>query len=147
MKRFAIAAALVLLALPARADSGFDNFPTAFKDSHVEQVRPSKGHKQQVQHNHCMPEPIRAMLDKVRSLFGSVQVVSAHRPGARIAGTSKASYHASCGAVDIAPPKAKRQEVIAYLKANWAGGLGTYSCGMSHIHLDVGPRVRFHKCA
>jgi len=144
--------AIMLFATPAFADSGFDNFPNAFKtepmaEKALRESRGSRGARGSHDHgSHCMPQPIRAMLDTVRSLFGSVGIISAHRPGAKIAGTNKASYHASCQAVDIVPPKNRRNEVIAYLKANWNGGLGTYSCGAHHVHLDTGPRVRFHKC-
>ena len=143
----------MLFATPAFADSGFDNFPTAFKTESMAEkaLRESRGSRaprgsSQGHGSHCMPEPIRAVLDTVRTMFGAVGIISAHRPGAKIAGTNKPSYHASCRAVDIVPPKHKRAEVIAYLKANWNGGLGTYSCGAHHVHLDTGPRVRFHKC-
>jgi hypothetical protein len=56
------------------------------------------------------------------------------------------SYHASCRAVDFNPPRGKYQQVASWLKANHRGGVGTYSCGMHHIHVDNGPAVRFHKC-
>ena len=32
------------------------------------------------------------------------------------------------------------------MKRNHSGGVGTYSCGMHHIHIDNGPHVRFHHC-
>ena len=73
-------------------------------------------------------------------------MISAHRPGARIAGSGRMSYHASCRAVDFNPPRGKYQQVASWLKANHRGGVGTYSCGMHHIHIDSGPAVRFHKC-
>lgn len=94
----------------------------------------------------CMPAALAATLDAIRSKFGPVQVISAHRPGARIAGSGKASYHASCRAVDFNPPPGRYGEVVSWLKANHSGGVGTYSCGMHHIHIDTGPRYRFHKC-
>jgi hypothetical protein len=56
------------------------------------------------------------------------------------------SYHASCRAVDFNPPRGKYQQVASWLKANHRGGVGTYSCGHHHIHIDTGPAVRFHKC-
>jgi hypothetical protein len=94
----------------------------------------------------CLPGSLQGTLGQIRAKFGPVSIVSTHRPGARIAGSGKRSYHASCRAVDFHPPKGKYGQVLAYLRANHSGGLGTYSCGMHHIHIDNGPRVHFHKC-
>lgn len=94
----------------------------------------------------CLPSGLKAKLSQIRAKFGPVRIVSTHRPGARIAGSGKRSYHASCRAVDFHPPKGKYSQVVSWLKANHGGGVGTYSCGMHHIHIDNGPRVRFHHC-
>lgn len=94
----------------------------------------------------CLPSAVKAKLAQIRAKFGPVSIVSADRPGARIAGSGKRSYHASCRAVDFNPPRGKYSQVVAWLKANHSGGVGTYSCGMHHIHIDNGPRVRFHHC-
>ena len=94
----------------------------------------------------CMPASLRSTLAQIKAKFGPVSIVSTHRPGARIAGSGRPSYHASCRAVDFHPPKGKYGQVVAWLKSNHSGGLGTYSCGMHHIHIDNGPNVRFHKC-
>ena len=94
----------------------------------------------------CLPGALKSKLSQIRQKFGPVSIVSTHRPGARIAGSGKSSYHASCRAVDFHPPKGKYREVVAWLKANHSGGVGTYSCGMHHVHIDNGPRVRFHHC-
>ncbi|MCH9807489.1 MAG: DUF882 domain-containing protein [Alphaproteobacteria bacterium] len=94
----------------------------------------------------CLPGSVKAKLAQIRSKFGPVRIVSTHRPGARIAGSGKRSYHASCRAVDFHPPRGKHRQVAAWLKRNHSGGVGTYSCGMHHIHIDNGPRVRFHHC-
>lgn len=94
----------------------------------------------------CLPASLSSTLNQIRSKFGPVSIVSTHRPGARIAGSGRKSYHASCRAVDFNAPKGKYKEVVAWLQANHSGGLGTYSCGMHHIHIDNGPHVRFHKC-
>ncbi|KUO62807.1 MAG: hypothetical protein APF80_03770 [Alphaproteobacteria bacterium BRH_c36] len=94
----------------------------------------------------CLPSAVKAKLAQIRAKFGSISIVSAHRPGARIAGSGKRSYHASCRAVDFHAPRGKHSQVVAWLKANHSGGVGTYSCGMNHIHIDNGPRVRFHHC-
>lgn len=94
----------------------------------------------------CMPSSLRHTLAEVSQRFGHVEVISAHRPGATIAGSGRRSYHADCRAVDFNPPAGKYAQVAAWLKANHHGGVGTYSCGMHHIHIDNGPGVRFHKC-
>ncbi len=94
----------------------------------------------------CLPASVKNKLAIIRKKFGPVRIISTHRPGARIAGSGKRSYHASCRAVDFHPPKGKYRQVVSWLKANHKGGVGTYSCGMHHIHLDNGPRVRFHHC-
>jgi Peptidase M15 len=94
----------------------------------------------------CLPGSVKAKLAQIRAKFGPVRIVSTHRPGARIAGSGKRSYHASCRAVDFHAPRGKYRQVVAWLKRNHSGGVGTYSCGMHHIHIDNGPRIRFHHC-
>lgn len=94
----------------------------------------------------CLPGVLKSRLSQIRKKFGKVQIISTHRPGARIAGTGKRSYHASCRAVDFHAPKGKYSAVVNWLKSQHKGGVGTYSCGMHHIHIDNGPYVRFHKC-
>ena len=95
----------------------------------------------------CLPSSLKSKLAQIRSKFGSVRVISTYRRGARISGSGRRSYHASCRAVDFYPPRGKYRAVARWLRANHSGGVGTYSCGMSHIHIDNGPRIRFHKCA
>lgn len=94
----------------------------------------------------CLPGILKTRLNQIRKKFGKVRIVSTHRPGARIAGSGKRSYHASCRAVDFHPPKGKYRAVVNWLKKVHKGGVGTYSCGMHHIHIDNGPKVRFHHC-
>ncbi len=94
----------------------------------------------------CLPASIKAKLSEIRSKFGPVSIVSAHRPGARIAGSGHRSLHASCRAVDFHPPAGKYSQVVNWLQSTHSGGVGTYSCGMHHIHIDNGGRVRFHHC-
>lgn len=93
----------------------------------------------------CLPSVLKTRLSQIRSKFGSISVVSAHRPGARIRGTGKPSYHGSCRAVDFVPPSGKYNLVVRWLYANHEGGVGTYTC-MNHIHIDNGPYIRFSKC-
>jgi hypothetical protein len=94
----------------------------------------------------CLPASLKAKLNEIRSKFGPVTIVSTFRRGARIAGTGHMSLHASCRAVDFHPPKGKYSAVLAYLQRTHSGGLGTYSCGMHHLHIDNGPKIRFHHC-
>lgn len=93
----------------------------------------------------CLPGVLKTRLSQIRSRFGSIRVVSTHRPGARINGSGKPSYHGSCRAVDFVPPSGKYKAVTLWLYANHEGGVGTYSC-MNHIHIDNGPNYRFSKC-
>ena len=94
----------------------------------------------------CLPGDVKSALWQIQKKFGSIQVVSTHRPGARIAGSGRQSYHASCRAVDFKAPSGKHGAVVSWLKSNFSGGVGTYSCSMHHIHIDNGPQVRWHKC-
>lgn len=94
----------------------------------------------------CVPSDLRQTIASIQSQFGPVKVISTFRKGARIAGSGKPSYHASCRAVDFHPPAGKHAQVVSWLKANHKGGVGTYSCGASHVHIDNGPTVRFHHC-
>ena len=94
----------------------------------------------------CLPAILKIRLAQIEAKFGKVRVISTHRRGARIAGSGRRSYHASCRAVDFAAPRGKYKAVVSWLKANHGGGVGTYSCGMHHIHVDNGPQVRFHHC-
>ena len=93
----------------------------------------------------CLPGVLKTRLAQVRKNFGSISVVSTHRPGAQIRGTRNTSYHANCRAVDFVPPNGKYSKVTRWLYANHEGGVGTYTC-MNHIHLDNGPNVRWSKC-
>ena len=94
----------------------------------------------------CLPGSIKAIFQQIESRFGRVRVISTFRKGARIAGSGRPSYHASCRAVDFHPPRGKYGAVLNYLRRNFSGGIGTYRCRMRHIHIDNGPRVRWSKC-
>ena len=87
----------------------------------------------------CLTPAARALLGRIESQFGGVQIVSTCRPGARIAGTGRISRHASGNAVDFnAGPR--KAAIVSWLIANHrSGGTMTYA-GMSHVHVDIGPR-------
>ncbi len=87
----------------------------------------------------CLTPAARALLGRIEAQFGRVQVISTCRPGARIAGTGRISRHASGNAVDF-KVNGKKAQVVRWLIANHrSGGIMTYA-GMSHIHVDIGPR-------
>ena len=109
-------------------------------------LSPLTTHSASAQSTGCLPGVLKQRLSQIRQKFGSVSVISTHRRGARIAGSGRRSMHASCRAVDFHPPRGQHGKVVAWLKQNHSGGVGTYSCGMSHIHIDNGPHVRFHHC-
>jgi Peptidase M15 len=92
----------------------------------------------------CLPGALKNALASIESRFGTVRVISTFRPGARIAGTHHMSLHATCRAVDFHPPAGKYGEVLAYLRANWKGGIGTYSGQLHHLHLDLGHHKQWH---
>ena len=95
----------------------------------------------------CIPQDLKRTIAEVERRFGSVRVISTNRPGAKIAGSGRRSKHADCRAVDFTPPRGKYGQVASWLKANHNGGVGTYSCGMNHIHIDNGQNTRWHKCS
>lgn len=129
-----LAAALAVLVLAAASMPTFTHTADAARSSRASSS------------SSCLPGVLKRRLSQLRSRFGSIRVISTFRRGARIAGTGRRSYHASCRAVDFLPPRGKYRAVANWLKKNHFGGVGTYSCGMYHIHIDNGPRVRFHKC-
>lgn len=93
----------------------------------------------------CLPGSLKSTLSVLQKKFGKLTIISTHRPGARIRGSGKRSLHASCRAVDFHPPRGKYKAVLAWLKRNHPGGIGTYSGRFHHIHIDAGPRTRWHK--
>jgi uncharacterized protein YcbK (DUF882 family) len=87
----------------------------------------------------CLSSEMRSALARVEARFGTVQIVSTCRPGARIAGSGRVSRHASGNAVDF-KVRGRKSEVVKWLVANYhSGGVMTYR-GMDHIHIDVGYR-------
>lgn len=87
----------------------------------------------------CLTPAARALLGRIESQFGSVQIISTCRPGARIAGTGRISRHASGNAVDF-NAGGRKAAIVRWLIANHkSGGTMTYA-GMSHVHVDIGYR-------
>lgn len=86
----------------------------------------------------CLTSQARALLERIETHFGRVQLVSTCRAGATIAGSGRPSRHASGNAIDFNAGN-RKQAVVDWLIANHqAGGTMTYH-GMDHIHVDIGP--------
>jgi len=117
---------------------------SANKDHTADQFSTARRHGGPSTSRACLPFELKNALATIESRFGPVKVVSTHRPGARIAGTHHASLHASCRAVDFHPAPGKYREVLAYLRSNWNGGIGTYSGQLHHLHIDVGQKIVWH---
>lgn len=94
----------------------------------------------------CLPSSLKRKVNQLESKFGRIRIISTFRRGARIAGTGRVSKHASCRAIDFKPAKGQYRQVVRWLRATHGGGLGTYSCAMHHIHIDNGPKLRWHHC-
>lgn len=88
----------------------------------------------------CLKASARALLNRIESNFGRVQVISTCRPGAVIRGSGRPSKHRYGLAVDFKAPSGKKAAIVRWLiKNHGSGGTMTYA-GMSHIHVDIGPR-------
>lgn len=88
----------------------------------------------------CLKASARALLNRIESNFGRVHVISTCRPGAVIRGSGKPSKHRYGLAVDFKAPSGKKAAIVRWLiKNHQSGGTMTYS-GMSHIHVDIGPK-------
>lgn len=87
----------------------------------------------------CLKPAARALLGRIEANFGPVRVISTCRPGALIAGSGKPSKHGFGLAVDFDAGARKGQIVQWLIKNHHSGGTMTYA-GMSHIHVDIGPR-------
>ena len=86
----------------------------------------------------CLTPAARALLGRIETQFGTMQLISTCRPGARIAGSGRISQHASGNAIDFSAGS-RKGAVVRWLIANHkSGGTMTYS-DMSHIHVDIGP--------
>jgi Peptidase M15 len=138
IKRFTPAA--VAIALAALATSAAANPYFGFDGRHYGALAaaPDYGHAKGGGSRKGLTAPMLALLDRIESRFGPVNVISGYRPGARIAGTGRISRHASGNAVDI-DAGSRKGAIVRWLIANHHnGGTMTYS-DMSHIHVDIGP--------
>lgn len=87
------------------------------------------------------PAPLVAKVEEIVSACGS-RIASAHRPGARVAGSGRQSLHAIKRAVDVSGnPKC----IYAHLRGRWPGGYSTdywSAPGGRHVHISYSPRGR-----
>jgi hypothetical protein len=87
----------------------------------------------------CLQAEARALLNRIESQFGPVQVISTCRPGAVVAGSGRPSKHRYGLAIDF-NAGSRKGAIVQWLIANHhSGGTMTYA-GMNHIHVDIGPR-------
>ena len=77
--------------------------------------------------------PLATKVHEIVTSCGST-VISGWRPGARIAGTGRASLHASGRAVDI---KGNPQCIYSHLQG-WPGGYSIDYGAVRHVHVSLG---------
>jgi hypothetical protein len=80
------------------------------------------------------PSPLINKVREIESACGS-HVISAFRPGARVAGTGHRSLHSIKRAVDM---QGNPSCMYAHLR-NWPGGYSTDYGRMQHIHISYAP--------
>ncbi len=87
----------------------------------------------------CLQSSARALLNRIESRFGAVEIISTCRAGATIATSGKPSKHRYGLAIDFSAG-GRKAAVVQWLLANHhSGGTMTYR-DMSHIHVDIGGR-------
>lgn len=85
------------------------------------------------------PAPLVAKVQEIATACSGMHPISGFRRGARIAGTNKASLHASGRAIDIAGGS----YACAYRHlAGWAGGYSIDPGRVHHIHISYAPGSR-----
>ncbi len=92
-----------------------------------------------------LPATVRAALSDVRSSCGGFRVISMHRPGARVAGTSRVSLHAYGLAADfrVSNYSCAYNVLRRHNSVGWSRDGNR--CG--HIHISDGSRVGRHEPA
>lgn len=84
----------------------------------------------------ALPTPLQNALRQVAASCSGFRVISAHRPGARIAGTGRPSLHASGRAADFVV----RDYSCAYaILRSFPGGVSMDASRVSHIHVSYAP--------
>lgn len=84
----------------------------------------------------CLPQVLKAILNKVVDRYGAVKVTSTWRPPWR---ARRGSYHKRCEAMDFRVPGVRPRVVLDYARGlPEVGGHKVYWNGL--IHVDTGPR-------
>lgn len=84
----------------------------------------------------CLPQTLKAVLERVAQKYGAVKVTSTWRPAWR---ARRNSYHRRCEAMDFRVPGVKPRLVLEWVRAMQdVGGHHVYWNGL--IHVDTGPR-------
>lgn len=83
----------------------------------------------------CLPDSIKRALSIVQRACGPVTVTSAHRPGARVAGSGRVSLHASCRAADFQIAD-WRCVLTTLTRKVWPYGLSTDYLAVNHYHIS-----------
>lgn len=86
-----------------------------------------------------LPVPLREWLDKVRVQCAGFRVISAYRPGARVAGSGRVSLHALKKAADFV---VKDYSCAQKVLAKFPGGLSTDPHRVNHLHISYWPKSR-----
>lgn len=90
----------------------------------------------------CFPSQLRDILSYIARQTGRSPIVTS---GFRPHPSHRGSLHRSCMAADIRVPGVSDRAVIAAAEsAPGIGGIGNYCNGI--IHVDVGPKRRWHDC-
>ena len=88
----------------------------------------------------CLPGILQQRLSQIRSQFGSVTIISTHRPGARVAGSGRRSLHASCRAVHF-KVCGNKGAAIAWLEANHALHFALQAIANREERAQIGRRL------
>jgi hypothetical protein len=89
----------------------------------------------------CFPARLSAILAHIAARTGRRPLVTS---GGRHKGR-RGSMHRTCRAADIRVPGVSVSKIVAAARsAPGIGGIGTYCNGI--VHVDVGPRRRWHHC-
>lgn len=129
----------IFVSASASATDGMETFKELFENQKIVTTKSHLNEK-----TNCLPNSLKVKLRKVERKFGKVTVISTFRKNAVVRKTGRPSLHRYCRAVDFHPRKGTYQQVIAWLKQNHTGGIGTYSGRFNHIHIDDGPSRRWH---
>lgn len=133
---------IAIMAGLGAARAGFDDTPRAghFPHSFPQSLSLSYArHLAAGADTSCLPAAIKAALVNVKAACG-LTVISTRRPGARIAGSKRASMHASCRAADFT---SRDYGCVYRALAAWRGKLSTDARRIGHVHIDDGRYARF----